>query len=133
MIYQNAIINLISTKFVDFFKNKITNIRKSIQTTTHIDNIDANNTSSEQFSEFVSLSTNDITHLIRSFLNCSCPLDPIPTSLLKKCKQTLFQPLTDIINKSLLTGNFPPQWKKAIIMPLTKKQIYTSILKTIAL
>ena len=48
-------------------------------------------------------------------------LDPIPTSLFKQCKNTLLPTITHIVNLSLISGQFPTQWKHAIVTPLLKK------------
>lgn len=51
----------------------------------------------------------------------SCSLDPIPTNLLKVCLDELLPLLTTIVNKSLETGCFPDNFKKALVTPLLKK------------
>lgn len=51
----------------------------------------------------------------------SCPLDPLPTWLLKKCVDILLPIITKIVNLSMATGSFPAQLKKALVVPLIKK------------
>ena len=53
--------------------------------------------------------------------NTSCDLDPIPTTLLKKCNQAILPTITNIINLSLSTGVFPDQFKSCSLHPLLKK------------
>ncbi len=48
-------------------------------------------------------------------------MDPIPTSLLKDCIDTLLPLLSLIVNFSLKYGYFADEWKLAIILPLLKK------------
>ena len=50
-----------------------------------------------------------------------CQLDPIPTSLVKKCVDILAPVITNIINLSMSTGTFPDSFKLAIVTPLLKK------------
>ena len=50
-----------------------------------------------------------------------CSLDPIPTSLLKKCLPSLLPVLVKIINLSLELGQMPPSMKNALVTPLLKK------------
>ena len=58
---------------------------------------------------------------ITSSSDATCPLDPIPTHLLKSCLDALMLPITNIINLSLLNGIFPDTFKSAIVTPLHKK------------
>ena len=51
----------------------------------------------------------------------SCDLDPIPTTLLKKCKIALLPTITNIINLSLSTGIFPDEFKNCSVHPKLKK------------
>ena len=44
-----------------------------------------------------------------------------PTSLLKKCKESIIHPLTQIINKLLQIGSFSMLMEKTVITPLLKK------------
>ena len=53
--------------------------------------------------------------------NKQCELDPIPTSLLKNCLQSLTPTITNIVNLSLASGSFPDIFKQSIITPLLKK------------
>ena len=48
-------------------------------------------------------------------------LDPIPTSITKKCLDDLVSLITFIVTASLSTGIVPPQFKQAIVTPLLKK------------
>ena len=52
----------------------------------------------------------------------SCELDPIPTSLLKKCSASVIPIITDIVNESLATGIVPAELKIAHVRPLLKKK-----------
>ena len=51
----------------------------------------------------------------------SCPLDPIPTKILKECIDPLLPLLVKIINTSLATSTVPQSFKQASITPLLKK------------
>ena len=50
-----------------------------------------------------------------------CPLDPMPTSLVKQCSDELLPITTKIINSSLSAGHFPSSFKTAEVIPLLKK------------
>ena len=47
--------------------------------------------------------------------------DPIPTWLLKECSSLLVPTITNIVNLSLISGQFHPTLKESIISPLLKK------------
>ena len=51
----------------------------------------------------------------------SCPLDPIPITLLVEHLDELLPLSTRMVNLSLNTGYFPDSWKLAIVRPLLKK------------
>ena len=53
--------------------------------------------------------------------NKSCDLEPLPTTLLKVCLDTLLCPITNIINPSLCSGLFPGGFKQAQVSPFLKK------------
>ena len=45
----------------------------------------------------------------------------MPTKLLMQCLDVLLPVITSMINTSLSTGQFPAQWKVALVKPLLKK------------
>ena len=51
----------------------------------------------------------------------SCELDALPTSLIKDNIDVLAPYITNIVNKSLLSGIFPKSQKIAFVRPLIKK------------
>ena len=63
-------------------------------------------------------SVDEISKLIDESNDICCDLDPIPSSLLKKCKFVLLPTITNIINLSLV---FPDQFKFCSVHPLLKK------------
>ena len=50
-----------------------------------------------------------------------CDLDPVPTSVLKKMSNAIFQTIISIVNLYITTGTFPFTLKSFIISPLLKK------------
>jgi hypothetical protein len=62
----------------------------------------------------------DICHLLSQTPNKQCTLDSVPAWLVKALKATLPDILTRLINSSLLSGNFPPSKKRALVMPVLK-------------
>ena len=62
-----------------------------------------------------------VHHVIKALSTKSCPLDPMPTRLLKDHLDGIVPPITAIVNESLLTGVFPTCLKQSLILPLLKK------------
>ncbi|PIK49456.1 hypothetical protein BSL78_13649 [Apostichopus japonicus] len=71
--------------------------------------------------EFIPITDEFVEKLIRSSTSKSCRLDPLPTTLVKNCKEVTVSILTRIINSSLVSGIFPRSLKLAVIRPLLKK------------
>ena len=72
------------------------------------------------FPTFTMLSVRDVKQLIQNSALKSCPLDPMPSTLVSKCED-LLPVLTKIVNNSLQSGCFPEIWKEALVFPLLKK------------
>ena len=70
---------------------------------------------------FSNVSSDSIFKLIKNYPSKSCRLDALPTELLKSCSGVLLKHITFAINLSLSSGQFPRQFKNAIITPLLKK------------
>ena len=72
------------------------------------------------FPTFTMLSLRHVKQLIQNSSFESCPLDPMPSTLVSKCED-LFPDPTKIVNNSLQSGRFPEIWKEALVFPLLKK------------
>ena len=51
----------------------------------------------------------------------SCASDPLPTSIVKQCVDELSPAILSIINLCLESGEFPEEWKGALVKPMIKK------------
>ena len=76
---------------------------------------------SHSLSNFRCLSINEVHKLLDKMPSKSCPLDPMPTSLVKQCCNELLPVITKIVNGSLSAGHFPSSFKTAEVIPLIKK------------
>jgi hypothetical protein len=74
-----------------------------------------------KFDFFMPALVDEISKLINEFNDTYSDLDPIPSSLHKKCKFALLPTITNIINYSLAFGIFPDQFKSCSVHPLLKK------------
>ena len=72
-------------------------------------------------SRFPSVSLDTVKSILLKSPSKSCPLDPIPTHLLKSCVDSLSPCIATIINMSLSTGQVPSSLKVARVIPCLKK------------
>ena len=69
---------------------------------------------------FTPATVDEVRKIIMPCPNKSCDLDPLPTTLLKACLDSLINPITNIINASLCSRMFPDDFKQAHVGPLLK-------------
>ncbi len=112
-----------SNDFMNFFTDKIDNIRNTI---TNVDST-ASSTSAlfiapkEKLHCFTAIGQDELNKLITASKPTTCLLDPVPTKLLKELLPVAEEPLLNIINSSLSLGHVPKAFKLAVIKPLIKK------------
>ena len=74
------------------------------------------------FLDFKLVSEERVLETLKTCQPKSCELDPIPTSLLLECVDSLLPSLTYLINKSLQFGSCPSEYKASVVKLLLKKQ-----------
>jgi len=67
------------------------------------------------------VTTNDVIKAVRRLPDKSSAVDPFSTSALKQVIDVLAPFITELSNRSLLTGQFPACFKEAYITPIVKK------------
>ena len=72
-------------------------------------------------SNFRPVSEEEVKKVLSASPSTSCPLDPLPTKILKSCLSVFLPVLTLLANLSLSTGEFCSTFKKAFVIPLLKK------------
>ncbi len=114
-----------AASFSDFFVSKISTIRQNLvaQKLAAPGNYTppAGEPCNVHLSTFTPASLDEVTRIIKKSASKSCRLDPIPTSLLDACLDELVPAITNIVNMSLSSGDFPSKFKKACVTPLIKK------------
>jgi hypothetical protein len=116
----------LSSSFASYFMDKIDKLRIKISSEMPSNQIpnphipEPPSTPTSLF-HFQPVTPDEITKIILSSPDKFCDLDPIPTSLLKKCISVLSPVITNIINLSLSSGSFPDNFKHSVIKPLLKK------------
>lgn len=113
----------LATQFCDFFQRKVQTIRSGFSQDTSEDTFahDGLTVIASPFTCFKEVTEEDITHIIRKAPDKTCELDPMPTSLVKKCITELAPIMTRIVNLSITTSTVPDSYKTAIVRPLLKK------------
>ena len=110
--------------FSDFFVQKIEKIRQVIlesfppnQDLTYVPQHQLLST----LEIFNPATEEEIEKIINASKSTSCSLDALPTTLLKKCLSVLLPVITQMINVSLSSGQFPRSFSHALVKPLLKK------------
>ena len=94
----------LANEFAKFFKEKIDKIRQLF--TRNIDDVKFGSTD-QSLRQLVPVSEDQVKKIIMEGNNKSCTLDPIPTTILKSCIDSLIPIITRIINASMATAVFP--------------------------
>jgi hypothetical protein len=111
----------LSSVFSDFFDNKIVRLRQELDALPTDPHPLGKPFSGDPLSSFSPVSEEDIREILGKSAPKTCDLDPIPTTLLFDCLDTVLPTLTKIVNDSLLSGVFPDVHKSALVTPLLKK------------
>ena len=125
---------VMATSFSEYFVNKIVKINTDLESEkgkAAISEIrDIICSENARLDTFVEATENEIEKAITSLSPSISDLDPMPTILVKECRDILVKPLTDIVNISLKSGVVPSSLKEAVIKPLIKKaNLNANILK----
>ena len=96
--------------FASFFTNKISKIRDTFPTSGSFN--DAPESVPPAFNTFKPVAEDEVSKYIKESPTKPCPLDPIPTFLLKDCLDILLS-ITKLVNYSLINGSFPSAFKRA--------------------
>ena len=129
LLHRSAITSLpnlssvtsIAQQFANFFSEKVTKLRTSIQAVNQSPHSPQPPKSPPKLTELRPTDIDEVTKLVMQSPTKQCELDPIPTSLLKQSISILAPTITNIVNLSLSSGTFPSSFKLSIVTPLLKK------------
>jgi len=111
--------DIVAAQFHNFFDDKVAGVRS---TTSDVPPPSFSpNLSTASFSQFQSVTVNDVIAAVRSLPDKTCALEPLPTTHLKAVVGVTAPFLTSLFNKSLLSGCVPEAFKVAYITQLVKK------------
>ena len=77
--------------------------------------------SGPQLENLSPVTPDEVKKLLSGIPGKSCPLDFIPTSLIKSCSDVFSELISRLANLSFTEGCFPAMFKQAIVTPLLKK------------
>uniref|UniRef100_A0A667Z0D5 Reverse transcriptase domain-containing protein n=1 Tax=Myripristis murdjan TaxID=586833 RepID=A0A667Z0D5_9TELE len=118
-------ISLTADDFLDFFGNKVEEIRQKINSESAAAPADSLAVASSPIvptiSVFEAVSLDTLSKLVIASKPTTCFLDPLPAKLYKESWPLLGSTMLDIVNLSLSTGIVPSSFKTAVVRPLLKK------------
>ena len=120
----------LSESFVEYFSDKIDKIRKDLDRVDgslnhgQVASCNAEPESclaNQLLSEFKLVNEEVVSSFVNHLCSKSCTLDPIPSSVFKRCRHYLLPVITRVVNLSLTSGQVPDRFKVAMLKPLLKK------------
>ena len=120
---RSSEINLAS-EFLSFFDDKIRKLGNSLSSQLSTGNTSPHTDppSTPPKLDYLSpTSEAEVSKAINQSSNAFIDSDLLPTKYLKLCLPVLIKPLTTIVNLSLVSGEFPQNFKSAVVHPLLKK------------
>lgn len=115
----------VAENFNKFFINKIKKLREKLLNSPKSDPLDKLKKQMNKRNLHFKLRTitaNQVRKIIKKLKNTnSTGSDTISTKIIKEAREVLVEPITCIVNKSILSGIFPDMWKLAKVVPLLKK------------
>ena len=119
--FHDCILKL-SEAFGKYFITKIDLIREKINVTEASPvSFPTSSSCSTRMSKFALTTTEEVLKVIKDAKKSTCTLDPLPTSILKNCADTIAPLYSHLINISLSSGTVPLCLKHALVSPLLKK------------
>lgn len=109
----------IANKFNDYFTNIGANLAKTIQS-TDIDPLSYIKRAIPDSIFINQVETGEVERIIKGLKNSSAGYDGIHSKVLKHSYRSILEPLTHVLNLSILQGFFPSEMKLAKVIPLYK-------------
>ena len=117
----------LANTFLDFFKDKIDLIRTKFLPSHSPDPFLFPPAPPPKMINFIPATLAKINKLISASESKQCPLDSIPTFLLKFCFNELGPIITNLVNLSLSERISPSSFKQALVQPLLKKSSLSTV------
>jgi hypothetical protein len=117
---------VLASAFLNFFCDKITKLQAILPTSTDSPHISPSPhiplpNPPPLLTDFLPATQEEVKAAIIASSDSTCPLDFIPTRVLKSCLDSLLPPITNLINLCIKESVFPDCFKTALVKPLLKK------------
>ena len=109
----------LANNFADYFFDKIVKIRSDLD---HFPAFVAPERPCSDFHEFTPVTELTVTKIVKLSKPTTAAVDPCPSSWIKDHIDICVPLLAHIVNSSFSQNNFADSWKRAVVIPLLKKQ-----------
>ncbi|XP_060742885.1 uncharacterized protein LOC132856983 [Tachysurus vachellii] len=113
--------SLTAEDFASFYQEKIEEICRTFTPAPTALTSQSMDSPTPLLSHFSTVTAEEILKLIQSCNPTTCPLDPLPSTLLQTISQDLLPFITTITNRSIASGQVPTTFKRARVIPILKK------------
>ncbi|KAK3548453.1 hypothetical protein QTP70_013142 [Hemibagrus guttatus] len=111
----------ISEDFTTFYTKKIEKICQTFAFATTSTTSHSQHSTTPLLKHPSTVVAEEVFQIIRSCNPTTCPLDPIPSTMLQTISPDLLPFITTVINGSLTSGHVPTAFKKARVIAILKK------------
>ncbi|KAK3537073.1 hypothetical protein QTP70_001225, partial [Hemibagrus guttatus] len=113
--------SLTAEDFATFYTEKIEKIRQTFNSAPTSSTSHSQHYVTPSLKHLSTVAAEEVLQIIRSRNPNTCPLDPIPSTMLQTISPDLLPFITTVINGSLTSGHLPTVFKKARVIPILKK------------
>ncbi|KAK3566989.1 hypothetical protein QTP86_008210 [Hemibagrus guttatus] len=113
--------SLTAKDFATFYTEKIEKIRQTFTSASTSSTSHSHHSVTPSLKRLSTVAAEEVLQIIRSCNPTTCPLDPIPSTMLQTISPDLLPFITTVINGSLASDHVPTAFKKARVIPILKK------------
>ncbi|KAK3564028.1 hypothetical protein QTP86_006951 [Hemibagrus guttatus] len=113
--------SLTAKDFATFYTEKIEKIYQTFTSARTSSTSHSQHSATPSLKHLSTVAPEEVLQIIRSCNPTTCPLDPIPSTMLQTISPDLLPSITTVINGSLTSGHVPIAFKKARVIPILKK------------
>ncbi|KAK3545540.1 hypothetical protein QTP70_008077 [Hemibagrus guttatus] len=113
--------SLTAKDFATFYTEKIEKIRQTFTSASTSSTSHSHHSVTPSLKRLSTVAAEEVLQIIRSCNPTTCPLDPIPSTMLQTISPDLLPFITTVINGSLTSGHVTTVFKKARVIPILKK------------
>ncbi|KAK3544418.1 hypothetical protein QTP86_011156 [Hemibagrus guttatus] len=107
--------------FSTFYNKKIEKICQTFASAPTSSTLQSQDSATPSLRHLSTIAAEEVLQIIQSCNLTTCPLDPIPSTMLQTISPDLLPFITTVINGSIASGHVPTTFKKARVIPILKK------------